>query len=54
MTEFDTFDEAVAALYSQLEPGGTIDIHEETCQLTEFDGTSCTCTPLTLTSGAKA
>jgi hypothetical protein len=53
--EFDTYDEAVAALYSQLEPGGSIAIHAEDCAL--VDGASdddCNCTPMTLTSGAKA
>jgi hypothetical protein len=53
--EFDTYDEAVAALYSQLEPGGSIAIHAEDCAL--VDGASdddCDCTPMTLTSGAKA
>jgi hypothetical protein len=51
--EYDTFDEAVAALYSQLEPGGSIALHHEDCELAA-DGPECTCTPTTLTSGAKA
>ena len=51
--EFETFDDALAALYSQLDPGGTIDLHHEDCALA-VDGPECTCTPLSLTSGAKA
>lgn len=51
--EFDTFDEAIAALYAQLEPGGSIDLHHEECALA-FDGPECTCTPMRLSSGATA
>lgn len=51
--EFNTFDEALAALYAQLEPGGSIDLHHEDCSLA-VDGPECTCTPMTLTSGAQA
>jgi hypothetical protein len=51
--EFETYDEALAALYTQLEPGGSIDLHHEDCALA-FDGPDCSCVPLTLTSGAKA
>src|ERR1041385_8775052 len=51
--EFETFDDAVAALYAQLEPGGSIDLHDEDCALS-VDGPECTCTPLRLTSGASA
>lgn len=51
--EFDTFDEAVAALYAQLEPGGSIDLHHEDCALAN-DEDDRNCTPLRLTSGAQA
>lgn len=51
--EFDTFDDALAALYSQLDPGGSIDLHHEDCALA-LNGPECTCTPMRLTSGAQA
>lgn len=53
--EFETYDEALAALYSQLEPGGVVVIHEESCSLVEgASDDDCDCTPMTITSGAKA
>jgi len=51
--EFDSFDEAYAALMAQLDPGGSIDLHEETCALA-VDGPECTCTPHRITKGATA
>lgn len=51
--EFDTFDEAYAALMAQLEPGGSIDLHEESCALAA-DGDECDCTPHRITKGAQA
>ena len=53
VTEFDTFDEAYATLMSQLEPGGSIDLHEEHCALV-VDEPECTCTPHRMTKGASA
>jgi len=51
--DYDTFDEAVAALRAQLEPGASIDLHDETCALAN-DGCECTCVPVTLKPGASA
>lgn len=51
--EYETFDEAYAALMAQLEPGGCIDLHEEDCALV-VDGPECTCTPHRITKGAEA
>ena len=53
VTEFDTFDEAYAALMAQLEPGGSIDLHEEHCALV-VDEPECTCTPHRIIKGAVA
>lgn len=53
VAEFDTFDEAYAALMAQLDPGGSIDLHEETCALV-VDGPECDCTPHRITKGAQA
>lgn len=53
VAEYDTFDEAYAALMAQLEPGGSIDLHEETCGLV-VDEPQCTCTPHRITKGAVA
>lgn len=53
VTEFNSFDEAYAALMAQLEPGGIIDLHEETCGLVD-DGDACTCVPHRITKGAVA
>jgi len=52
-TEFDSFDEAYAALMAQLEPGGSIDLHEEHCALV-VDEPICTCTPHRITKGPVA
>lgn len=51
--EFDSFDEAYTALMAQLEPGGSIDLHEETCALVR-DEPECDCTPHRITKGAVA
>lgn len=51
--EYETFDEAYAALMATLEPGGSIDLHEEDCALA-VDGPECTCTPHRITKGAVA
>lgn len=53
VAEFDSFDAAYAALMSQLEPGGSIDLHEETCALVR-DEPVCDCTPHRITKGAMA
>ena len=53
VAEFNTFDEAYAALMAQLEPGGSIDLHEEDCGLV-VDEPECTCTPHRITKGAVA
>jgi len=52
-TEFDSFDEAYASLMAQLEPGGSIDLHEEHCALV-VDEPNCTCTPHRITKGPVA
>lgn len=54
MREFNTFDEALAALYADLKPGGCIDLHEEHCSMSEDIDSECDCTPIRLTSGASA
>jgi hypothetical protein len=51
--EFESFDEAYTALMESLEPGGWIDLHEETCALVA-DEPECTCTPHRIVKGAKA
>jgi len=53
VTEYNTFEEAYAALMAQLEPGGSIDLHEEACALAA-DGDECDCTPHRMTKGAVA
>jgi hypothetical protein len=53
VAEYDTFDEAYAALMAQLEPGGSIDLHEEDCGLV-IGEPECTCTPHRITKGASA
>jgi hypothetical protein len=53
VVEFDTFDEALAHLMSEMEPGSSISLHEEHCALA-VDEAECTCTPWNLTSGAQA
>jgi hypothetical protein len=50
---YETFDEAYAALMASLEPGGSIDLHEEDCALV-VDGPECTCTPHRITKGPEA
>lgn len=51
--EFETIEEAYAHLRATLDPGSSIDIHEESCSLA-FDGPECTCVPMRLTSGHEA
>ena len=54
---YDTLDEAIAVALSELEPGGTLSVHEETCALADADDpdeSDCDCTPLVLTTGATA
>ena len=53
VAEYETFDEAYAALMAQLEPGGSIDLHEEDCALV-VDEPECTCTPHRITKGPTA
>lgn len=53
VVEYATFDEAYAALMASLDPGGSIDLHEEDCGLVT-DGPECTCTPHRITKGAQA
>jgi hypothetical protein len=50
---YETFDEAVAAALAELEPGGVLTLHHETCALVDEE-TECNCTPLELTVGATA
>lgn len=50
---FETFDEAYASLMAALEPGGSIDLHEEDCALA-IDEPECDCTPMRITKGATA
>lgn len=53
--EFDSFEQAYAALMAQAEAGQIIDIHDPDCALDE-GGTEedCTCIPYRLVPGAKA
>jgi hypothetical protein len=51
--EYNSFDEAYAALYSTLEPGGSIDLHDEDCALAQ-DGPECTCVPHRMVKGTQA
>ena len=51
--EFNSFDEAYASLMAQLEPGGSIDLHEEHCALV-VDEPECNCTPMRIVKGASA
>ena len=53
VAEYETFDEAYAALMASLEPGGSIDLHEEDCALV-VDGPECTCTPHRIIKGPAA
>jgi hypothetical protein len=53
VTEYETFDEAYAALMASLEPGAWIDLHEETCAMV-VDEPECTCTPHRITKGPQA
>ena len=50
---YDTIDEAIAVALSELEPGGTLSIHAEGCELVD-DESECTCEPMTMTVGAQA
>lgn len=50
---YETIDEAIAVALSELEPGGTLSVHEEHCELVDEE-TQCTCTPMVLTTGAVA
>lgn len=50
---FDSFEEAIAALRSQLEPGASIDLHDEDCALA-VDEAECSCVPIRLNGGAQA
>lgn len=50
---YETIDEAIAVALSELEPGGTLSVHEEHCELVDEES-QCTCTPMVLTTGASA
>ncbi len=50
---YETLDEAIAVALSELEPGGTLSVHSEDCELVD-DESECTCVPLVLTTGATA
>lgn len=50
---YETIDEAIAVALSELEPGGTLSVHSDECELVDEE-TQCTCTPLVLTTGAQA
>ena len=52
--EFNSFDKAYAHLMQSLEPGGWIDLHEETCALAADEPGECDCTPHRITKGATA
>jgi hypothetical protein len=52
--EYDSFEDAYAALYRDLEPGQTLVIHDGECALTEEDPGSCSCDPIELTKGISA
>jgi hypothetical protein len=50
---YETIDEAIAVALSELEPGGVLVLHHETCGLVD-DESECTCIPMELTVGAQA
>lgn len=50
---YETLDEAIAVALSELEPGGTLSVHAEECELVDEES-QCTCSPLVLTTGATA
>lgn len=46
--EYETLDEAIRAALDELDPGGTLTIHDEHC--TSPDGeTGCSCVPMVIT-----
>ena len=51
--EYDSFEDAYAALYHQLEPGATLVIHDGECALVD-DEDECDCEPTELTKGYEA
>lgn len=54
VVSFDTLDEAIAHALSEIEPGGTLTVHEDDCE-SEDGETDCTCEPLVIqTGGAEA
>ncbi len=49
-----TQDEAIAAALAELEPGGTLAVHADDCEM-EDDEDQCNCTPLVIqVGGAEA
>jgi hypothetical protein len=50
--EFESFEAAYQALYASLEPGGSIDLHDEDCALVVDE--PCNCTPHRMIKGAQA
>lgn len=54
ISEFETLEEAMAFALGDVEPGGVVVVHDETCEQRDGDEDSCTCEPLELVVGAKA
>jgi hypothetical protein len=51
---FATRDEAIAAALAELEPGGTLAVHADECEMVD-DEDQCTCTPMLIqVGGAEA
>lgn len=54
MLEYDDKDEAIRAALDELEPGGTLTVHEQYC-VTGFMGPGmCSCNPKTWTYGGNS
>lgn len=51
--EYETLEEAIAVALEALDPGGRLDIHQDSCE-SEDGEHGCTCEPLVLTKGAEA
>ncbi len=51
---FATKDEAIVAALAEIEPGGTLQVHADDCEMVD-DEDQCTCTPLVIqVGGAQA
>ncbi len=46
--EYETIDEAIVAAMAELDPGGTLTIHDEHCDSPDGER-DCTCVPMVIT-----